>query len=66
MPSFNGGEKALNKYIDDNLIYPERAIENRIEGEVVVSFEIQIDGSLANVLILKDTGFGAEKRQSGW
>lgn len=58
MPSFIGGEEALNKYIEDNLIYPERAIENRIEGEVIVSFEVQKDGSLTNFLVLKETGFG--------
>jgi len=58
MPTFIGGEKALSDYIDKNLVYPERAIENRIEGAVIVSFTIKKDGTITDAIVVKDMGFG--------
>lgn len=52
-PSFPGGESALNKYISDNLRYPEIAKENGVEGIVAVSFLVLPDGSLQNIKIVR-------------
>lgn len=53
MPQFPGGEPALLKYIADNLIYPEIAARNCIEGRVSCKFTIKEDGSVGNVRIIK-------------
>ena len=47
---------SLNKfysYIQKNIQYPEVARKNKIEGKVIVSFEVYADGSIKNVKILK-------------
>ena len=33
MPLFPGGDAAIQRYIGDNVVYPEIAKENNIQGE---------------------------------
>ncbi|HPD64760.1 MAG TPA: energy transducer TonB [Bacteroidia bacterium] len=53
MPTFPGGEVALQKYLKDNIRYPEIERDNGIQGLVVVSFVVEKDGSVNKVEILK-------------
>lgn len=53
MPQFPGGETELLKYIRDNLQYPQAALENNIQGRVIVQFVVGKDGKVTNVQILK-------------
>jgi TonB family protein len=53
--SFPGGEKALKKFISKNLIYPEPAIKERIEGQVLASFTIDKNGKISNIVIVKES-----------
>ena len=53
MPEFVGGEKALIRFLQTNLIYPEQAKELGIEGKVFVSLVIFEDGSIHNETILR-------------
>lgn len=55
MPEFPGGNKALRKYLRDNLKYPSLAVQNGFEGMVNVKFDVEKDGSVANVRIDKCT-----------
>lgn len=57
-PEFPGGVAAMQKFIADNLIYPEKAKKNNIEGKVVIEFIIEKDGSVSNVSIIEDIGGG--------
>ena len=57
-PSFPGGEEALYDFINKNLQYPEAAREANITGTVVVAFAIEKDGTISNVRILRDLGYG--------
>ncbi len=50
---FPGGLQALNKWIGNNLHYPEAAQQNEIQGRVIVQFVVEKDGSVGNVTILK-------------
>ena len=50
---FPGGYKAWEKYVLDNLIYPELAIENGECGIVYVTFIIEKDGSVSSATIRK-------------
>ncbi len=49
--SFPGGEEAQKDFIAKTLIYPATALENGIEGVVVVTFIVRTDGSLANIKV---------------
>lgn len=53
MPSFPGGEAALLKYIIEHLKYPAAALENDIQGRVVVRFCVTSKGNVTQVSILK-------------
>ena len=52
-PEFPGGEAALNKYLEDNIIYPIECAKNKIEGDVTVKFHINIDGSILEFRIMR-------------
>lgn len=49
MPKFPGGDAELYKFISNNLNYPAMAIENNVQGRVVVQFVVTKDGSIGNV-----------------
>lgn len=57
-PEFPGGLKALHKFIEDNMQYPQIAAENCIGGRVYVQFEVDTDGTVLNPKILRDIGGG--------
>jgi len=46
MPMFPGGEDALRKYIEDNIRYPEQALDNGTEGTVTVKFAVDENGKV--------------------
>ena len=52
MPEFPGGEAALMRFLNENLRYPATAIENGIQGRVVVQFVVKKDGSVDDVTVL--------------
>lgn len=51
MPEFSGGVAKMNEYLGNNIIYPEYAVDNNIEGRVIVEFIVNTDGTLSNVQI---------------
>ena len=51
MPSFPGGQGALNLFLANNVKYPAVAAENGIQGRVIVGFIVERDGSLSNVKV---------------
>ena len=48
MPEYPGGEAAIFKHLFENIKYPVDAMENGIQGRVVVDFTIEKDGSISN------------------
>src|SRR4030042_2256255 len=53
MPEFPGGNKALLAYIAKNLVYPREALDNNIEGRVILQFVVKEDGSVGRIEIMK-------------
>ena len=53
MPEFPGGNKALMKFISDNLVYPPSAKESRIEGRVIVQLVVTETGEIGDVRIVR-------------
>lgn len=52
-PTFPGGEGKMMRYISNNIQYPQMEKENGIEGQVVVNFVVNEDGSITDIKILK-------------
>ncbi|MBC7650823.1 MAG: TonB family protein [Deinococcales bacterium] len=46
LPTYPGGQKALEKYIEKNIIYPEEAITDGVEGTVEVMFAVDENGAV--------------------
>lgn len=60
-PNPPGGMEGWNKYLSENLSYPEQAKSLGIEGTVIVVFEINSDGSISNAEILRGIGGGCDE-----
>ena len=58
---FPGGLDSMYAYIQKNLVYPEKAKAEGIEGRVFVQFVIEKDGSISNILIKRAIGGGCEE-----
>ena len=48
---FIGGAQALMKYIQTNIQYPPTSIEMNEQGKVYLSFVVEPDGSISNVVV---------------
>lgn len=53
MPQFPGGEAELLKWISTHIKYPAIAMENNVQGKVVVQFVVTRDGSIGEVKIAR-------------
>lgn len=61
MPVPPGGMEGWNKYLAENLKYPEPAKKTRIEGTVYLAFIVDKEGNIANPEILRGIGGGADE-----
>ena len=57
LPEYPGGMAALVQWLTRNIIYPQEARKNNIQGRVVVSFIINTDGSLSDIHLTKPAHF---------
>ncbi len=53
VPQFPGGEKELMSYISKNLKYPTLAVDNGIQGRVILRFVVSKTGDVTDVQIMK-------------
>lgn len=60
-PEYPGGPKALTKFIYDNLRYPAEALENGVEGMVVVDYDIDYQGNVTTTRVLQGIGHGCDE-----
>ena len=54
MPEFPGGMHELMAYLNSNLIYPKKAIEDKLSGRVTIKFVVEKDGSLSNITFIRE------------
>ena len=53
-PTFQGGDaNRFSQWISQNVVYPELARENGVQGRVTVQFTVMKDGSVGGVKILR-------------
>ncbi len=53
MPQFPGGDAELLKYISSHIKYPTMAMENNIQGRVVVQFVVTKTGAIGEVKVVR-------------
>ena len=54
MPSFQGGDlNTFRNWVQQNVRFPQIALENGIQGRVVLTFVIEKDGRLTNIEVLQ-------------
>ncbi|MFC3198664.1 energy transducer TonB [Parapedobacter deserti] len=57
-PTPAGGLRAYMEYIGQNYDYPQAAIDAGVNGKLLVSFIVEKDGSLTDIKVLEDLGYG--------
>lgn len=58
---YPGGDKAMDKFISENLRYPEEALKNKIEGTVSVEIDIDVFGKVIATRLLHSIGYGCDE-----
>jgi len=60
-PEYPGGTEAMISYLMANVNYPETAKTNKIQGKVMVSFNVMKDGAVRDVKVMKGIGSGCDE-----
>ncbi|MFD2783986.1 energy transducer TonB [Hymenobacter rubripertinctus] len=55
---YEGGQDAMYAFINEELKYPVMARRNRIQGQCIVSFTLNTDGTMSGVKLVKQIGGG--------
>src|SRR5690606_27368316 len=57
-PEPPGGLDAFRRWVGQNYVYPQGAIDAGVKGTIQVSFVVEIDGSLTDVKVVRDLSYG--------
>ena len=60
-PIYKGGDVALRKFIGEQMRYPKLAIENAVEGTVVVRYTIAHTGRITRAKVVSTVGYGCDE-----
>ncbi|MCX6296978.1 MAG: energy transducer TonB, partial [Bacteroidetes bacterium] len=52
LPSNVGGKSEFKRVFEQELIYPETSLQNKIGGKVTINFDIKKDSSVSNVKLV--------------
>lgn len=58
MPEYPGGIEKFYQWVGGNYDYPPAAQDAMVSGRMIVSFVVEKDGSLTDIQVPKDLGFG--------
>lgn len=61
LPKFTGGKKAFRIFIAENMKYPKEALENKIEGNVLISFQVNDLGEVTDANVVKGLDYGCDE-----
>ncbi len=59
--SFVGGNAAWGKFLRKNLKYPKKARKISIEGRVFLKFQVDVDGSISDIEVIRGIGGGCDE-----
>ncbi|OOV19767.1 energy transducer TonB [Flavobacterium sp. LM4] len=57
-PVFPGGMETFYKFIGENFKMPSKAAKNNVSGKLYLQFVVEKEGSLSEIKVLKDLGYG--------
>ncbi|WP_163409049.1 M56 family metallopeptidase [Flavobacterium ajazii] len=57
-PEFPGGIEAFYRFIGENFKMPPEAAKNNFSGKIYLQFVVEKEGSLSEIKVLKDLGYG--------
>ena len=60
-PAYPGGDKALSEFVAKNVRYPEEAKAAKIEGKVLVAYDVTDNGEVINPHIINGIGYGCDE-----
>ncbi|MBS1622787.1 MAG: energy transducer TonB [Bacteroidetes bacterium] len=60
MPGYPGGEPAMMQFLKDHIRYPSYERKHKIEGRVIVGFEVNEDGTLSDIVVKKGVSAGID------
>ncbi len=53
-PTFAGGDaNDFSKWVGENLVYPQEAIDQKLEGKVILQFTVNKEGEVKDVTVLR-------------
>ncbi len=53
-PTFAGGDaNDFSKWVGENLVYPQEAIDQKLEGRVILQFTVNKEGAVKDVTVLR-------------
>jgi protein TonB len=55
------GDVALQEYFNLNLKYPQEALDKRVYGEVMLSYDVNPDSTVSDVVVLSGVGYGVDE-----
>ncbi|MEG0950024.1 MAG: TonB family protein [Bacteroidales bacterium] len=61
MPTFPGGEEKLMEYLSKSIKYPAVAMENGIQGRVIIRFVVSPTGEITNAEVLRGVDPSCDK-----
>lgn len=50
---FPGGATSMKSFLAENINYPEKAMNEGVQGKVFVEFVVEVDGSISNVRVIR-------------
>ncbi|MBW6478727.1 MAG: energy transducer TonB [Bacteroidales bacterium] len=60
-PHIRGNREQLKEFLKKNLTYPKAAIENKIEGDVIIRYKVSDNGEVYEPAIVKGLGYGCDE-----
>jgi periplasmic protein TonB len=62
LPEYPGGKKAIQKYIEENIRYPQEAVNDDVQGTVQITFAVDENGNVYKATTTGDKiGYGLEQ-----
>ncbi|HMQ59412.1 MAG TPA: energy transducer TonB [Flavilitoribacter sp.] len=60
-PEYPGGAGAMRQFIRQNLKYPPEALQNKVEGTVYLTYDIDYKGKVADAKVIAGLGSGCDE-----
>jgi len=61
MPTYPGGKAAYQKFVEENTVYPPKALADGVEGVVYLSYTVNNLGIVEEVRVEKGIGHGCDE-----